>query len=210
MLQVGASITEAARSFASWARILKPACSMSEVSHVAPKAVPDCLRIRSCRRFEWCFVYWQTLCRRPHKDVFSSYTIRTIADLELRVMYRSCKIWRTDTLKAGIPRRSTECVCHHSTPAVRRIASSIVKSFKTLSMSAVAKSEGGIYAGVYWSSKPSTSVQVTSFVSKPISVNCTVQPSISVRHASWSSARFKPFNFKDPGTNGSDNIMAHC
>ena len=52
--------------------------------------------------------------------------------------------WRTNTLIAGIPRRSTECVYQNPTPAVSRIASSVVNSFKTLSMSAVAKSDGGM------------------------------------------------------------------
>ena len=47
MLQVGASTSEAARSFASLAKISNPACSTSEVSHVAPKAVADWLCIRS-------------------------------------------------------------------------------------------------------------------------------------------------------------------
>ena len=152
MLQVGASTRETARSFASWARILKHACSTSEVSHVAPKAVADWLRIRSAGDFEWCFkfAYWQTLCRQPHKDVFSSYTIRTIANLEEGVIYRSCKIRRTNTLIAGTPRRSIECVYHNPTPEVRWIASSVVNSFKTFSMSAVAKLEGGIYAAVRW------------------------------------------------------------
>jgi hypothetical protein len=41
MLQVGASTSEAARSFASPARSFKPTSSMSAGSHVAPKADPD-------------------------------------------------------------------------------------------------------------------------------------------------------------------------
>ena len=49
-----------------------------------------------------------------------------------------------NTLMAGIRSRSTECVFQNPTPAVRRIASLVVNSFKTLSMSAVAKSDGGI------------------------------------------------------------------
>jgi hypothetical protein len=54
----------------------------------------------------------------------------------------------------GIPRRSTGDVLQRSSPpAVRRIASAVVKSSKTLSMLAVAKSEGGIDKGRpenYW------------------------------------------------------------
>jgi hypothetical protein len=34
----------------------------------------------------WYFAYWQTLCRQTHKEVFSSYTIRTIAELEKRLI----------------------------------------------------------------------------------------------------------------------------
>ena len=45
MLQVGARTRDTARSFASCAKILKAACSTSEVSHVAPKAVADWLRM---------------------------------------------------------------------------------------------------------------------------------------------------------------------
>ena len=156
MLQVGASITETARSFASWARIFKPACSTSEVSHVAPKAVADCqwLRIRGAGDFEWCFANWQTLRRCRHKNGFSSYTIRTIANLEVRVTYQLCKILRTNTLTDGIRRRSTERVYHIRTPEVRRITSSIFNLFKTLSMSAVAKSEGDICTALeQWSTE---------------------------------------------------------
>ena len=50
------------------------------------------------------------------------------------------------TLMAGIPRRSTDCEYQRPSlaPDVRRIASAVVKSFKILSMLAVAKSDGGI------------------------------------------------------------------
>ena len=59
MLQVGARTREAARSFASWDRIWKPACSMSEVSHVAPKAVADWLRITLLSELQ---NLWTVLC----------------------------------------------------------------------------------------------------------------------------------------------------
>ena len=43
--------------------------------------------------FEWCFAYRQTFCRCTHRDkeTFSSYAIRTVANLEdlERVAYRS-------------------------------------------------------------------------------------------------------------------------
>lgn len=41
MLQVGAKITDAALSFASFASNFKPTSSISFVSHVAPRAVAD-------------------------------------------------------------------------------------------------------------------------------------------------------------------------
>lgn len=102
-----------------------------------------------------------------------------------------------------MPRRSTECVCHHPTPAVRRIASSVVKSFKTLSMSAVAKSECGIYAGVYWSSKPRASVASNIFCIKAnlgqlYGSTVHLRPScIVIKRAIQCHSR----TLKDPGTN---------
>ena len=151
MLQVGPFIDETARSFASWARIFKPTSSMSATSHVAPNAVPDWSHIRSAGDY-WIntLAYWYTICGCTHKVMSSSNTIRTIAKLEVPAIVNDrsrYEEWHWHTLMAGIQRRSTDCEYQRPSelPAVRRIASAVVKSFKTLSMSAVAKSDGGIY-----------------------------------------------------------------
>lgn len=48
------------------------------------------------------------------------------------------------TLMAGTPSLSTACVCQNPTPAVSKIASSVVSLAKTSGIEAFAKSEGGM------------------------------------------------------------------
>ena len=48
------------------------------------------------------------------------------------------------TFIAGMPRRGTACVCQKPTPAVSKIASSIVSCSTTSDRDALAKSEGGM------------------------------------------------------------------
>ena len=81
----------------------------------------------------------------------SSDAIWTIANLEgCQSIAFEEKINENITLIAGTPNRSTGCVYQNPTPAVRRIASSVVSAATTSSISAFAKSEGGMiqYSGV--------------------------------------------------------------
>ena len=146
MLHVGARITGAALSLASPARSLNPACSISSVSQVAPSAVAEGRHFAGVLMKKWFpLIPAYTLLPRGIRRNYA-LAVRAIADLGVKVRTsiergsRSLAL----TLIAGIPSRGIACVYQKPTPAVSKMASSVVSCSTISSTFALAKSEGGI------------------------------------------------------------------
>jgi len=141
MLQIGPKTTEAAFSFASGASSLSPISRISSGSKVVPIAVEDywniysasTLRSSRIRRMVSC---WRNLVERilsPRRTITSKQqgsgrlTGRTLAGVFTGERLPRTPLGPSLKLIAGIPSHSIAQVCHKPTPAIREMASSVVK-----------------------------------------------------------------------------------
>lgn len=89
--------------------------------------------------------------------MIATKTIRAIADLRTCQHAEKCDKKSGYTLTAGIASLSMAWVCQNPTPAVKSMASSVVKASTTSSILALAKSDGGIFGmfSQFWESRSS-------------------------------------------------------